>query len=62
MAIEVPVPYKSIYFQAGGDVFVLFSGSKDESGASWCPDCVTADPVVKVNKCEEKPPVPCSSH
>lgn len=25
----------------GGDVFVLFSGSKDPStGTSWCPDCV----------------------
>uniref|UniRef100_A0A914XKV0 Thioredoxin domain-containing protein 17 n=2 Tax=Plectus sambesii TaxID=2011161 RepID=A0A914XKV0_9BILA len=27
-------------------VFVLFTGSKDSSGKSWCPDCVTADPVV----------------
>ncbi len=22
------------------EVFVLFSGSKDSSGKSWCPDCV----------------------
>lgn len=22
------------------DIFVLFSGSKDVSGQSWCPDCV----------------------
>ena len=22
------------------DVYILFSGSKDESGNSWCPDCV----------------------
>lgn len=22
------------------EVFVLFSGSKDSSGSSWCPDCV----------------------
>ena len=21
-------------------VFALFSGSKDENGSSWCPDCV----------------------
>lgn len=21
------------------DVFILFSGSKDASGKSWCPDC-----------------------
>ena len=33
---------------AGGDIFVMFSGSKDASGVSWCPDCVTAEPVVTV--------------
>lgn len=22
------------------DLFVLFSGSKDANGVSWCPDCV----------------------
>ena len=33
---------------AGGDVFVMFSGSKDARGVSWCPDCVTAEPVVTV--------------
>ena len=21
------------------DVFILFTGSKDASGKSWCPDC-----------------------
>jgi len=29
-----------------GDVFVYFSGSPDNSGQSWCPDCVTAEPIV----------------
>ena len=23
------------------DTFVLFSGTKDAQGKSWCPDCVT---------------------
>lgn len=32
--------------KTGGDVFVMFSGSKDSNGVSWCPDCVTAEPVV----------------
>lgn len=32
----------------GGDVFVMFSGSKDASGVSWCPDCVSAEPIVSV--------------
>ncbi|XP_023321472.1 thioredoxin domain-containing protein 17 [Eurytemora carolleeae] len=29
------------------DVFVLFSGSKDSNGESWCPDCVVAYPVIQ---------------
>lgn len=28
-------------------VFILFTGSKDQSGHSWCPDCVKADPVIE---------------
>ncbi|CAD7092940.1 unnamed protein product [Hermetia illucens] len=28
-------------------VNMYFSGSKDERGSSWCPDCVRAEPVVK---------------
>merc|ERR1712141_660825 len=29
-------------------LFVMFSGSKDEkTGKSWCPDCVTAYPVIE---------------
>ena len=27
-------------------VLILFTGSKDKSGQSWCPDCVKADPVI----------------
>jgi len=27
---------------------VLFTGAKNpETGVSWCPDCVTADPVIE---------------
>lgn len=28
-------------------VNVLFSGEKDSSGGSWCPDCVEAVPFIK---------------
>jgi len=29
-------------------LFIMFSGSKDEkTGISWCPDCVTAEPVIE---------------
>nr|CAH0104461.1 unnamed protein product [Daphnia galeata] len=29
------------------DIFILFSGSKDTTGQSWCPDCVEAEPVIE---------------
>ncbi|XP_061388991.1 thioredoxin domain-containing protein 17-like [Musca vetustissima] len=32
--------------QSGKPIYVLFSGGKDENGESWCPYCVTAEPVV----------------
>jgi len=25
---------------------ILFTGSKDSKGKSWCPDCVVADPII----------------
>ncbi|XP_055382656.1 thioredoxin domain-containing protein 17 [Condylostylus longicornis] len=28
-------------------IHVLFSGGKDESGNSWCPYCVRAEPIVE---------------
>lgn len=28
-------------------IFLLFTGSKNECNKSWCPDCVTAEPIVK---------------
>ncbi|XP_060612814.2 thioredoxin domain-containing protein 17 [Anolis sagrei] len=31
-----------------GLVFVYFSGDKDpDTGTSWCPDCVRAEPIVR---------------
>lgn len=32
---------------SGKTMFALFTGSPGEDGKSWCPDCVTADPVVQ---------------
>ncbi|XP_045173730.2 thioredoxin domain-containing protein 17-like [Mercenaria mercenaria] len=34
---------------AGKTLFALFTGSHGEDGKSWCPDCVTADPVVEAS-------------
>ncbi|XP_072035046.1 thioredoxin domain-containing protein 17-like [Amphiura filiformis] len=28
------------------EAYVLFCGGKDDSGKSWCPDCVAAEPVI----------------
>ncbi len=33
---------------ANGLIFLLFFGSeRPETGESWCPDCVVADPVIR---------------
>jgi len=33
--------------KTGKQIYVLFSGSKNGSDKSWCPDCVTAEPVIE---------------
>ncbi|KAG1657882.1 Thioredoxin domain-containing protein 17 [Nymphon striatum] len=30
-----------------GPIFVLFTGSKNAKGESWCPDCVKAEPFIE---------------
>ena len=42
--------------RASGEALLLFFGSEDpETGASWCPDCVTADPVLRATIHRERP-------
>lgn len=31
----------------GENIHILFSGGTDETGKSWCPYCVRAEPVIK---------------
>lgn len=38
---------KAVEQHKGKLVFAYFSGSKNEAGESWCPDCVKAEPVVR---------------
>ncbi|KAF3847561.1 hypothetical protein F7725_020589 [Dissostichus mawsoni] len=38
---------QAISERKGKDIFAYFSGNKDAQGKSWCPDCVTAEPVVR---------------
>ena len=32
---------------ASNIIVLLFTGSKNENGKSWCPDCVVAEPVIE---------------
>ncbi|CEF66639.1 Protein of unknown function DUF953, thioredoxin-like family and Thioredoxin-like fold domain-containing protein [Strongyloides ratti] len=38
---------KTILSNKGRRIFVLFTGSKNSDGVSWCPDCVEAEPVIE---------------
>ena len=31
----------------GAGLFLFFGAEDPQTGASWCPDCVTADPVLR---------------
>lgn len=33
--------------KANQRIFILFTGSPNETGESWCSDCRNADPVLK---------------
>jgi len=33
--------------KTNNQIYVLFSGSKNGSDKSWCPDCVTAEPIIE---------------
>jgi len=37
-------------FTSNDNVFVLFTGSPEADGKSWCPDCVSAEPVIHSSK------------
>jgi thiol-disulfide isomerase/thioredoxin len=39
----------------GSALFVFFGSEDPATGASWCPDCVTADPVLR-RACSELRP------
>ena len=39
-----------------GEALLLFFGSEDpQTGESWCPDCVTADPVLRAAIVRDRP-------
>ncbi|ESO97430.1 hypothetical protein LOTGIDRAFT_214285 [Lottia gigantea] len=54
MVAEVSVEGYEAYKKAAEEnksklVFALFCGSVNANGESWCPDCVTAAPVIADN-------------
>ncbi|XP_067866478.1 thioredoxin domain-containing protein 17 [Heterodontus francisci] len=38
---------KVVEANKGKTIFAYFTGSKDANGLSWCPDCTTAEPIVR---------------
>lgn len=36
-------------------VFLFFGSERADTGASWCPDCVTADPVLRAGLARLRP-------
>ncbi|XP_051891226.1 thioredoxin domain-containing protein 17 [Pristis pectinata] len=38
---------KAVEQNKGKTIFAYFTGSKGADGVSWCPDCVTAEPIVR---------------
>jgi len=39
--------FKTIEENKSSRLVLLFTGSKDSAGKSWCPDCNVADPVIE---------------
>ena len=44
--VESPDAFDAIFTSHHGLILALFTGSNDESGQNWCPDCVAADPYI----------------
>ena len=38
---------KDISVDKNKTILLLFTGSKDSAGISWCPDCNVAEPVLQ---------------
>eukprot|EP00004_Rigifila_ramosa_P016203 TRINITY_DN3823_c0_g1_i2.p2 TRINITY_DN3823_c0_g1~~TRINITY_DN3823_c0_g1_i2.p2 ORF type:complete len:139 (+),score=27.39 TRINITY_DN3823_c0_g1_i2:523-939(+) len=38
---------KEALSEEGAAVFAVFFGSEQDTGESWCPDCVIADPLIR---------------
>ena len=54
---DVAATLDAVQTQQGEAFFVFFGSEDDETGESWCPDCVTADPVIRGTVTKMKPDV-----
>lgn len=44
---EAAVIADKLIAQSGSALFLFFGAEDPQTGESWCPDCVTADPILR---------------
>ncbi|MBA3708555.1 MAG: DUF953 domain-containing protein [Planctomycetes bacterium] len=49
---------ESVQDRQGSALFLFFGSEDPATGQSWCPDCVTADPVLRRACSELRPGIP----
>lgn len=47
--------YQELVVAKGTALFSFFGSEDPQTGQSWCPDCVTADPVLRATLRRERP-------
>ncbi len=45
--VEAAAAVAQVTATQGSGLFVFFGADDPQTGESWCPDCVTADPVLR---------------
>ncbi|MFM2092702.1 MAG: hypothetical protein RLZZ127_3191 [Planctomycetota bacterium] len=44
---DAAAAWQRVHDAAGEAAFLVFGAEQPDTGASWCPDCVVADPVLR---------------
>lgn len=63
--IRCPTPadaiaaWERVAAEAGDALFLCFASEDPATGLPWCPDCVTADPVLRAAIAAQAPGLPC---
>jgi hypothetical protein len=56
---EALAAYDRLATSRADGLFLIFGSEDPQTGQSWCADCVTADPVLRVAIAQALPTVPC---